>query len=134
MTASLCYADLGSMLPSTGGEYEYLKFAYGKKASFSCAWYSFWIKHPSSTAIVATVFGNYIVTLCTDIEDTSGNIEAKKTAAILLVLLLTGVNCLNIRESSTLNNVLTVIKLSVIFFLVVAAVGYVAGKNSDNAR
>jgi amino acid transporter len=32
---AFCYAELGAMLPSTGGDFDYLHQAYGKMAAFS---------------------------------------------------------------------------------------------------
>jgi amino acid transporter len=46
ITASFCYAELGAMLPSAGGDYEYLVAAYGESAGFMFAWYFFWISKP----------------------------------------------------------------------------------------
>jgi amino acid permease len=52
--AALCYAELGAMLPSNGADYTYLRRSYGEYASFSHAFFMFWINAPGFVAIVAT--------------------------------------------------------------------------------
>jgi len=60
--ASLCYCELGASIPSAGGDAEYLRQAYGDGAAFVFVWTNFWILKPGSQAIIATVFGEYLVT------------------------------------------------------------------------
>lgn len=43
MMASFCYAELGSIIPSSGGDYDYLKRAYGDQVAFSFAWFNFFV-------------------------------------------------------------------------------------------
>jgi len=59
--ASLCYCELGASIPSAGGDAEYLRQAYGDGAAFLFIWANFWIFKPGSQAIIATVFGQYVV-------------------------------------------------------------------------
>src|SRR3989442_2023554 len=35
---ALAYAELGAMMPATGGQYVYLREAYGPLCAFVCAW------------------------------------------------------------------------------------------------
>src|SRR5213082_1854294 len=35
---ALAYAELGAMLPATGGQYVYLREAYGPMCAFVCGW------------------------------------------------------------------------------------------------
>src|SRR5690349_9207936 len=38
LCGALAYAELGAMLPRTGGDYVYLRTAYGPMSAFVCAW------------------------------------------------------------------------------------------------
>lgn len=135
LMASLCYAELASMMPSAGGEYDYIQRAYGKAASFVCAWYYFWVKQPSSVAIVATVFGNYIVTLFTgSLHDTKEDTAESKIAALLLIAVLTVINCLRVQQSAYLNAVFSAAKAIMLLSVLICALVYVAQGSTDTIR
>ena len=129
--ASFCYAELGSMIPTTGGDFDYLKLAYGKSAAFSFAWFLFWISKPGSQAIIATVFGNYVLRLFTGLNNSSDDSFAAKAAGVLLIIVLTLVNCIGVHATSVVANVLMVTKLGLVA-LVVAAGIYGVSKDQDS--
>ena len=56
---SNCYIELGGMMPTAGGDFDYLNRAFGERAAFSFAWYNFFIGKSGSQAIIATIFGRY---------------------------------------------------------------------------
>src|SRR5689334_6117021 len=53
---ALTYAELGAMRPEAGGEYVYVRDAYGPLAGFLYAWTTFLISKPASIATVTTGF------------------------------------------------------------------------------
>src|SRR5207245_4214968 len=57
---ALAYAELGAMLPHSGGQYIYLREAYGPLAAFVCGWVSFLIVQSGSIAAVSVGFGIYL--------------------------------------------------------------------------
>jgi len=128
--AALCYAELGAMMPTAGGDYEYLKRAYGEWASFSFGWYFFWIAKPGSQAIIATVFGNYTVRVFTGLDGDNASAWASKVASVGLILALTGLNCMGVRESSWAINALTVCKIALILCVFVAGMVYLGSDTS----
>ena len=56
---ALCYAELGSSRPSAGGEYQFLKEAYGPSVSVLFAWARCSVIQPGAIAAVAFVLGDY---------------------------------------------------------------------------
>jgi len=42
-TAILCYCELAAMIPTAGGDFDYLKRAYGDGVAFAFAWFNFWV-------------------------------------------------------------------------------------------
>ncbi len=54
------YAELGTMIPESGGEYAYLFRCYGQLYAFLFSWTCNWILKPSGIAIVCLVCGQYI--------------------------------------------------------------------------
>ena len=126
-TASFCYAELGAMMPSTGGDFDYLRAAYGEPAAFSYAWFLFWISKPGSIAIIATVFGNYLVAICLGLDhtDNSGSWQSK-TAAVGLIVLMTAINCAGLKQAAKLVSVFTALKLVLVAALCVVGVAFAA--------
>ena len=50
--------ELGGLFPRSGGEYVYLREAYGPAFGFLSGWTSFWIVFPGSIAALASGFGS----------------------------------------------------------------------------
>lgn len=126
--ASFCYAELGAMMPSTGGDFDYLYKAYGDYAAFSFTWFFFWISKPGSQAIVATVFGNYLVKLFTGLGGSDGDETISKLLSVTLLVSLVFLNCLGVKSSKLIANVLTGLKLSLIILLLVCGIIFVCRK------
>lgn len=61
MIGALCYAELGTMITKSGGEYQYLKAAYGLCAGLTFSWANLLLTNPIGTASIATVFAQYIM-------------------------------------------------------------------------
>src|SRR5580700_3295587 len=56
---ALAYAELGAMMPHSGGQYIYLREAYGPLAAFVSGWVSFLVVQSGSIAAVSVGFGIY---------------------------------------------------------------------------
>jgi basic amino acid/polyamine antiporter, APA family len=56
---ALAYAELGAMMPDSGGQYVYLREAYGELTAFLCGWSAFLIVQSGSIAAVSVGFGIY---------------------------------------------------------------------------
>ena len=57
---SLCYAELGTFIKKSGGEYAYLMEAFGRVPAFLFAWASILVTRPSSATIMALTFAEYV--------------------------------------------------------------------------
>ncbi|GFR57453.1 large neutral amino acids transporter small subunit 2 [Elysia marginata] len=58
---ALCYAEMGACLPESGGEYVYIKRAWGDFAGFLCLWMNCLLILPVSVAATSLVFANYML-------------------------------------------------------------------------
>jgi amino acid transporter len=123
MISSFNYMELAAMHPSAGGDFSFIKRAYGDDGAFCFAWYNFWVSKTGSQAIIATIFGQYLTWLVGGGE-IGGTSTMSKVFGVTLTVLLAVVNCMGIRESSNLQNVLTVIKLTLIFMVFIAGMVY----------
>lgn len=57
---ALAYAELGAMMPATGGQYVYLREAYGPCCAFLCGWVFVLAVMPGGIAFLAVGFSIYL--------------------------------------------------------------------------
>src|ERR1035441_7807088 len=57
LAGALSNGELGGLFPRSGGEYVYLREAYGPSLGFLSGWTSFWIMFPGSIASLASGLG-----------------------------------------------------------------------------
>ena len=115
---ALCYAELATAYPHTGGDYHYLTRAFGRKVGFLFVWSRMTIIQPGSIAMLAFVFGDYLTTILP-----LGH-SAHSLYAALSVVILTAMNLMGVQKGKWTQNVLTAIK--VIGLLTVVLVGMMA--------
>lgn len=60
LIGALCYAELAAAFPSAGGDYHFLKLAYGKSVAFLFAWARFAVINTGSIALLGYVLGDYL--------------------------------------------------------------------------
>lgn len=114
VAGALCYAELCTAYPHAGGDYHFLRRAFGRDLSFLYAWARATIINTGSIALLAFVFGDYISTLVP--------LGAYSSAiwALAIVLVLTLVNIIGIRASSRVQSVLLAFEVAGLLAVVVA--------------
>jgi APA family basic amino acid/polyamine antiporter len=60
LAGALCFAEMASAFPDAGGDYHFLRRAYGDGAGFLFAWSRFAVIHTGSMALLAFTFGDYL--------------------------------------------------------------------------
>ncbi len=133
LCGAFTYAELGSSLPEAGGEYAFLRKAYGPVWGFLFGWQQIVIGKTGSIATIglaASIFIGYFVTgLDADIVQLGIlNISGLQLVAMACIMLLTGVNLLGVAHGGALQSVLTALKIGAILALAAAALG--SGKGS----
>ena len=61
LLGAVCYAELGSSIPQSGGEYVYIRRAFGDMASFVCLWIDFLLICPVGIAAMGLMFAVYLL-------------------------------------------------------------------------
>lgn len=112
---ALAYAELGAMMPHSGGQYVYLREAYGPLAAFLCGWVSLLITQSGSIAAVSVGFGIYLSYLVPGIP------AVVTWAPVVLVVLLTFVNYRGVKAGAQVQNVFTILKVGGLVLLISSA-------------
>jgi basic amino acid/polyamine antiporter, APA family len=60
LAGALCYSELATTFPNAGGDYHFLKLAYGRRIAFLFAWGRFAIINSGSIAFLGFVIGDYL--------------------------------------------------------------------------
>ena len=102
-TGAASYAELGGAIPLNGGAQVYLSKIFGDLFGFLFTWSSVFVLKPGSTAIIAIIFGEYIVrafsptsTSAEPLPDTSiSMIWISKGISLLALTLVTTLNCIS---------------------------------------
>lgn len=109
LSGALTYAELGSTLPRSGGEYNFLTQIYHPAAGFISGWISATIGFAAPTALAAITFGKYLSAVFPFINPT--------VSGCLLVIVLTTVHTSTHRNSGELQRVFTTLKvISILIF------------------
>lgn len=91
----LCFAELAAAFPDAGGDYHFLRRAFGARLGFLFAWSRFAVIHTGSMALLGFVFGDYLAQVV-DLSPWLGESVSAWLAGGLIVA-LTGLNLLGVR-------------------------------------
>jgi APA family basic amino acid/polyamine antiporter len=137
--AAFCYAEFASMAPVAGSAYTYAYATLGELIAWIIGW-DLILEYAMSCATVASAWSEYFNKL-TDVlfkwqvpEYLSYDPFSKTGAwfnlpAVLILLAVTTVLVIGIRESAASNTALVLIKLSVVVFVIVMGYGYINRAN-----
>src|SRR5258706_6909585 len=74
LSGALSYAELAAAMPGAGGEYVYLREAYGPLWSFGYGWTQMWVAKSGSIATLATAFFLYLANFHPGLKQPIGSI------------------------------------------------------------
>jgi len=120
LVGALCYTELATSYPRSGGDYVYVTRAFGRWAGFLFAWIQLWVVRPGSIGAMAYIFARYAYELW-PLGDASQKHVVFTGYAAGAILVLTAINLLGVREGKWTQNALTTLK--VLGLVAVAAIG-----------
>ncbi|KAJ8041120.1 b(0,+)-type amino acid transporter 1 [Holothuria leucospilota] len=125
---ALCYAELGTIIPKSGGEFPYLYDTYGPALGFLFAWVSILLIRPSSVSIISLTFAEYFVQpfYASGECDAPVNVaagECLKLSGCLCLLIITFVNCASVKAASNVQVFFTAAKLLALAMIIM--IGFV---------
>jgi basic amino acid/polyamine antiporter, APA family len=113
LAGAFIYAELAVLRPNLGGQYAYLRDAYHPAIAFLYGWALLLVIQTGAMAAIAMTFARYA-------REVVGTNAPDTLIAIIVLAVLTVVNCLGVRLGSTVQSVLTLTKIGAIVVLVIA--------------
>jgi APA family basic amino acid/polyamine antiporter len=134
LAAALSYGELAAAMPHAGGQYVYLREAFGPLWGFLYGWTLFMVIQTGTIAAVAVGFAKYagvfVPWISADnhlIGSGKVGLSTQQLVGILIVVFLTWLNSRGIRTGAAVQNVFTFAKILALLGLV--AVGFLVGRN-----
>ncbi|MFK3737809.1 APC family permease [Massilia sp. TN1-12] len=125
LVGALCYAELATSHAHAGGDYHFLRLAYGRSLAFLFGWARYAVITTGSIALLAFVFGDYLQQALPLSGLPAGAGAAVYAAAAVLVLAL--VNLAGIRSGSRTQNWLTFVEVGGLLLVGATALALAAG-------
>src|SRR4030081_174530 len=143
ITGALCCAELAAMMPRAGGQYVFLREAYGPATGFLFGWSLFFVVQTGTIAAVAIAFANFMGVLTDRVSDNlyiipplhlgsyALTLSTQQLVAIVLILFLTFTNTRGLKTGKLIQNTFTFTKTAALIGLIL--VGLLLGRNSASA-
>jgi basic amino acid/polyamine antiporter, APA family len=144
ITGALSCAELAAMMPRAGGQYVFLREAYGQAAGFLFGWSLLLVIQTGTIAAVAVAFARFMGVLAPQISESNYiiapvhlfgayaiSLSTAQLVAIVLILLLTATNTRGLKTGKLIQNTFTFTKTAALIGLIL--VGLFLGWNSQSA-
>ncbi len=135
LAGALTYAELTAMKPQAGGEYVFLRDAYGRLSSFLFGWMQMFIAKPGSQAAAGMAFAIGLSDFIGDgrlgeaifIKNSFIEISMIQIVALMMIVIFTTLNAATVAVSGQIATALTGVKIALIVFVGVGAFIWTTG-------
>ncbi|KAK3719842.1 hypothetical protein RRG08_040144 [Elysia crispata] len=127
---ALCYAELGASMPESGGEYVYIKRAFGDFPAFVCLWIDFTLICPVGIAALSLIASLYI--LKPFFPGCEVPFIAERFLAIVIVWILIAINMRNVKLAARMQVVITSSKvIALLIVIIIGMIAFMQGETSN---
>uniref|UniRef100_A0A2A4J4H0 Amino acid permease/ SLC12A domain-containing protein n=1 Tax=Heliothis virescens TaxID=7102 RepID=A0A2A4J4H0_HELVI len=130
MIGALCYAELGTMIPKSGGDYAYIGEAFGPLPAFLYLWVALFILVPTGNAITALTFAENILKPLWPACPPPAS--AVSLIAALITCFLTVINCYNVKWVTRVQDSFTAAKILALLVTFFASLWYLFSGHTEN--
>lgn len=138
---ALTCAELSASLPYAGGDYIYIREAYGKLMGFLSGWSSFLVTFSGAIAFLSVILVGFVSFFIPALESKEVlfsiplplvpiSATVGTLFSIAVVLILSGLHCLGVKQGTTTQNVLTLFKIGALLAIIVF--GVLLGNGNSN--
>ena len=138
LAGALSCAELSASLPYAGGDYIYIREAYGKLLGFLSGWSSFLVTFSGAIAFLAVGFAGFMAfffpvlgakepILSIALPHFPINVTVGTIFSIAVVLLISGLHCLGVRLGTMTQNILTTLKIGSLLAIILLGVFFGRG-------
>ena len=138
LAGALTYAELGAAMPKAGGQYVYLREAYGSLPAFLFGWVAFIAYLSGTNAAIAVAvsehLGSFYPLFSTETSMFSFgifSISGGKVFALFLIMGLSLINYCGVVFGKWIQNIFTVLKIGTILFFAIAGLFMSSGHHLD---
>jgi APA family basic amino acid/polyamine antiporter len=136
LIAALSYGELAAAMPHAGGQYVYLREAFGPLAGFLYGWTLFTVIQTGTIAAVAVAFAKFLGVFFPAVSTQNwlvktgpAGVNTQMLVAIAVIILLTWVNTRGLRTGAMVQNVFTIAKIGALAALI--GLGLLLGRRED---
>jgi len=150
VSAAVTYGELAGMMPKSGGQYVYLREAFGPLSGFLYGWTLFLVIQTGTIAAVAVAFGKFLGVFvpCVSAQNILVNlgsfeafgrpisltVSSQQWVAIVALLFLGVVNIFGLRTGAWVQNIFTVLKVGALLGIVALGLGWGSSHGSEVVR
>jgi basic amino acid/polyamine antiporter, APA family len=140
VTAAVSYGELAGMMPKAGGQYVYLREAFGPLFGFLYGWTLFLVIQTGTLAAVAVAFGKFfgvfipwvsagtillnLGTISLFSHPVALTVSSQQLVAILVLFFLSVLNVFGLRVGAGVQNIFTVLKVAALIGVIVLGVAW----------
>jgi APA family basic amino acid/polyamine antiporter len=135
LLGALAYGELCAMMPRAGGQYVFLREAFGPAVGFLYGWTVFLVIQSGFNAAVAIAFSKFLGGVGLPLGEADivlqlgfFTLSRAQLVAVAVIAILTWVNCRGVEAGAFVQNLFTVLKVGAIALLVL--IGFASGKGS----
>ncbi|XP_034234746.1 large neutral amino acids transporter small subunit 2-like isoform X2 [Thrips palmi] len=132
LMGALCYAELGTMIPRSGGDYAYIGEAFGPLPAFLYLWVALFVIVPTGNAITALTFAQYILQPAWPTCEPPD--EVIRLIAAVVTCVLTAINCYNVKWATRVQDLFTGTKLLALVVIVLAGLYALGAGKTENLQ
>jgi APA family basic amino acid/polyamine antiporter len=138
ITGALCSAEVAAMMPRAGGQYVFLREAYGPSVGFMFGWATLLVVQTGTIAAVAVAFAKFLGVLVEGISadkylvapqalGRSGyalSLSTQQAVAVVLIVVLTALNMQGLKTGKWIQNTFTFTKTAALIALIVIGIAF----------
>ena len=118
---TLCFAEVGSRFAETGGPYLYARAAFGSVIGFEVGWL-LWLARVTAFAALCNLLLGYL----SFFWPAAGSGLTRAVVVTVVVIAMTTINLIGVREAALVNNLFTIAKLTPLLLFIVAGLFFLS--------